>query len=103
MSEMTLTVNGQTHTVDVDPETPLLYVLSDDLGLRGPKFGCGLGQCGACVGHRERSGRADVRHRRQPGRGRDHHDARGTGDATRSCTRFSARSSTSRPRSAGFA
>jgi nicotinate dehydrogenase subunit A len=35
--------------VDVDPTTPLLYVLSDDLGLRGPKFGCGLGQCGSCT------------------------------------------------------
>jgi aerobic-type carbon monoxide dehydrogenase small subunit (CoxS/CutS family) len=45
----TLTVNGSVHTVDVDPATPLLYVLSDDLGLRGPKFGCGLGQCGACT------------------------------------------------------
>ena len=44
-----LTVNGHAHTVDVDPETPLLYVLSDDLQLRGPKFGCGLGQCGACT------------------------------------------------------
>ena len=49
MSDITLTVNGQIHTVDVDPTTPLLYVLSDDLGLRGPKFGCGLGQCGACT------------------------------------------------------
>jgi nicotinate dehydrogenase subunit A len=49
MSTMTLTVNGQRHTVDVDPLTPLLYVLSDDLGLHGPKFGCGLGQCGACT------------------------------------------------------
>ena len=46
---MTLNVNGRSHTVDVDPATPLLYVLSDDLELRGPKFGCGLGQCGACV------------------------------------------------------
>ncbi|HEY7292141.1 MAG TPA: (2Fe-2S)-binding protein [Vicinamibacterales bacterium] len=44
-----LTVNGQAHTVDVDPATPLLYVLSDDLALRGPKFGCGLGQCGSCT------------------------------------------------------
>ena len=44
-----LTVNGEAHTVDVDPATPLLYVLSDDLALRGPKFGCGLGQCGACT------------------------------------------------------
>jgi nicotinate dehydrogenase subunit A len=49
MSSITLTVNQQPHTVDVDPTTPLLYVLSDDLGLRGPKFGCGLGQCGACT------------------------------------------------------
>jgi nicotinate dehydrogenase subunit A len=49
MSAITLTVNGRSHTVDVDPATPLLYVLSDDLALRGPKFGCGLGQCGACA------------------------------------------------------
>jgi len=44
-----LRVNGRPESVDVDPATPLLYVLSDDLGLRGPKFGCGLGQCGACT------------------------------------------------------
>ena len=49
MSVFTLNVNGQRHTVDVDPATPLLYILSDDLDLRGPKFGCGLGQCGACT------------------------------------------------------
>ena len=49
MASLTLRVNGQSHTVDVDPATPLLYVLSDDLELRGPKFGCGLGQCGACT------------------------------------------------------
>lgn len=49
MSAFKLTVNGRAHTVDVDPQTPLLYVLSDDLGLNGPKFGCGLGQCGACT------------------------------------------------------
>ena len=46
-SAIVLTVNGHSHTIDVDPATPLLYVLSDDLALRGPKFGCGLGQCGA--------------------------------------------------------
>ena len=49
MSVITLKVNGQSHAVDVDPTTPLLYVLSDDLALNGPKFGCGLGQCGACT------------------------------------------------------
>jgi nicotinate dehydrogenase subunit A len=42
-------VNGRAHKVDLDPSTPLLYALSDDLGLRGPKFGCGLGQCGSCT------------------------------------------------------
>jgi nicotinate dehydrogenase subunit A len=49
MSVLILKVDGQSHTVDVDPGTPLLYVLSDDLQLDGPKFGCGLGQCGACT------------------------------------------------------
>jgi aerobic-type carbon monoxide dehydrogenase small subunit (CoxS/CutS family) len=49
MSMITMTVNGRAHTLDVDPATPLLYVLADDLGLRGPKFGCGLGQCGSCT------------------------------------------------------
>jgi aerobic-type carbon monoxide dehydrogenase small subunit (CoxS/CutS family) len=49
MSAITLKVNGRTHTLDLDPATPLLYALSDDLELRGPKFGCGLGQCGACT------------------------------------------------------
>ncbi|HUK36554.1 MAG TPA: 2Fe-2S iron-sulfur cluster-binding protein [Vicinamibacterales bacterium] len=46
---LSITVNGHAHTVDVDPTTPLLYVLSDELALRGPKFGCGLGQCGCCT------------------------------------------------------
>jgi nicotinate dehydrogenase subunit A len=49
MSTISLKVNGRSHTSDADPATPLLYVLSDELGLRGPKFGCGLGQCGACA------------------------------------------------------
>jgi aerobic-type carbon monoxide dehydrogenase small subunit (CoxS/CutS family) len=49
MSNVTLKVNGKTHTVDVDPATPLLYILRNDLDLRGPRFGCGLGQCGACT------------------------------------------------------
>lgn len=46
---VSLKVNNSVHTVDVDPSTPLLYVLSDELQLRGPKFGCGLAQCGACT------------------------------------------------------
>jgi nicotinate dehydrogenase subunit A len=49
MSAINLRVNGKAHSVDVDPTTPLLYVLSDDLALNGPRFGCGLGQCGACT------------------------------------------------------
>jgi nicotinate dehydrogenase subunit A len=49
MASFTLKVNGRSRSVDVDPATPLLYVLSDDLELRGPKFGCGLGQCGSCT------------------------------------------------------
>ena len=49
MSVFRLRVNGQTHSVDVDPATPLLYVLRNDVGVRGPRFGCGLGQCGACT------------------------------------------------------
>jgi len=44
-----LTVNGRAHDVDVDADTALLYVLRNDLGLNGPKFGCGLGECGACT------------------------------------------------------
>jgi aerobic-type carbon monoxide dehydrogenase small subunit (CoxS/CutS family) len=49
MSAFSLKVNGTAHTVDVDPATPLLYVLRNDLNLQGPRFGCGLGQCGACT------------------------------------------------------
>jgi aerobic-type carbon monoxide dehydrogenase small subunit (CoxS/CutS family) len=49
MSNITLKVNGKTHALDVDPSTPLLYILRNDLGLQGPRFGCGLGQCGACT------------------------------------------------------
>jgi aerobic-type carbon monoxide dehydrogenase small subunit (CoxS/CutS family) len=51
MAIIRLNVNGRPHTVDVDPSTPLLYVLRNDLDLRGPRFGCGLSQCGACTVH----------------------------------------------------
>jgi nicotinate dehydrogenase subunit A len=46
---ITLTVNGAARRIDADPDTPLLYALRNDLGLNGAKFGCGLGQCGACT------------------------------------------------------
>ena len=49
MSPVTLRVNGEAHTLNVDLATPLLYILRNDLGLRGPRFGCGLGQCGTCT------------------------------------------------------
>ncbi|OLC71351.1 MAG: (2Fe-2S)-binding protein [Deltaproteobacteria bacterium 13_1_40CM_4_54_4] len=49
MAKVSLKVNGKTQVVDTDPETPLLYVLRDDLKLNGPKFGCGLAQCGSCT------------------------------------------------------
>ena len=49
MASVSLKVNGKTQVVNVDPETPLLYVLRNDLQLNGPKFGCGLAQCGACT------------------------------------------------------
>lgn len=45
----TLRVNGRAHTLDIDPSAPLLYILRNDLALRGPHFGCGLGQCGICT------------------------------------------------------
>ncbi len=49
MNAIAMKVNGRLYTVEVDPATPLLYVLSDELQLHGPKFGCGLGQCGSCT------------------------------------------------------
>ena len=51
MSQFTLSVNGQSRTVGVAPETPMLWVLRDHLDLVGTKFGCGVGQCGACTIH----------------------------------------------------
>lgn len=49
MEQIVLKVNGSEYTVEVDPETPLLFVLNDELGLRGPRFGCGMAQCGSCT------------------------------------------------------
>ena len=49
MSVVSLRINGTTHEVDIETSTPLLYVLRNDIGLKGPRFGCGLGQCGACT------------------------------------------------------
>ena len=51
MSKYSLNVNGQTHSIDVTPDTPLLWVLRDSLGLVGTKYGCGIGECAACTVH----------------------------------------------------
>ena len=51
MSKLTIMVNGRRHTVAATPDTPLLYVLRNELRLHGPRFGCGLAQCGACTVH----------------------------------------------------
>ena len=53
MASINLNINGKQHTVDVDPETPVLWVLRDHLNLVGTKFGCGMAQCGACIIHLE--------------------------------------------------
>ena len=51
MARITLDVNGSVHTIDADPDMPLLYALRNDIGLNNPHFGCGLSQCGACTVH----------------------------------------------------
>lgn len=51
MANFTLSINGETHLVDVDPSTPMLWVLRDHLNLVGTKYGCGIAQCGACTVH----------------------------------------------------
>lgn len=48
---MRITVNGTAHELDVEPDMPLLWLLRDELGIHGPKYGCGIGQCGACTVH----------------------------------------------------
>ena len=58
---ISLTVNGETHELDLDPEMPLLWALRDHLGLTGAKYSCGIAQCGACLRARQRHGHAGLR------------------------------------------
>jgi isoquinoline 1-oxidoreductase subunit alpha len=51
MNMISLSINGQSHNVDVEPDTPLLWVLRDTIGMTGTKYGCGIAQCGACTVH----------------------------------------------------
>jgi len=53
MANINLTVNGKVHSIDVDPQMPLLWAIRDVIGLKGTKFGCGIAQCGACTVHLE--------------------------------------------------
>ena len=73
MRSISLTVNGRQITRDLDPEMPLLYLLSDDLALRGPKFGCGQALCGSCTVTGEREGGQVLRDAGRHGRGRRDH------------------------------
>ena len=73
--KLTLTVNGSTHDVDVEPETPLLWVLRDTIGLTGTKYGCGIAQCGACTVHVDgQPAKACNINAASVGRSQDHHD-----------------------------
>ena len=100
---VSLNVNGKSYQADVDPRTPLLWVLRDAIGLTGTKYGCGIAQCGACTVHIDgvatRSCSVPVSARR---RQEDHHD-RGPRRRTARCTRCSRPGSTTTCRNAATA
>ncbi len=101
MSIVKLQVNGATHEVDVDPSTPLLYVLRNDLDLQGPRFGCGLGQCGVCTVIIDGAAIRSCITAGVGGARRDHH-ARRPVEGTASCIRCSRPGSTSRRAQCGY-
>ena len=98
-----LTINGQSHNVDVDPDTPLLWVIREQVGLTGTKYGCGIAQCGACTVHVDGQARALLLAAgRRCGRQEDHHD-RGPRATTASSPRCSRPGSTTTCRNAATA
>ena len=82
-----LNVNGQTHQVDVDPDTPLLWVLRDTIGLTGTKYGCGIAQCGACTVHIDGVATRSCSGAGQRGRRQEDHHHRRPRRRTARCTR----------------
>ncbi len=82
-----LIINGQPREVDVDPDTPLLWVLRDTLGLTGTKFGCGIAQCGACTVHIDGVATRFVLGAGQSRPGDADHDDRGIAGQRRSASR----------------
>ena len=98
-----LTINGKSHDVDVEPDTPLLWVIRDTIGLTGTKYGCGIAACGACTVHIDgQAVRSCALPCQRCGRQADHHD-RGPGPQRPTCTRCSRPGSTTTCRSAGTA
>ena len=87
MAKLVIRVNGRRQVVKAARDTPLLYVLRNELELRGPRFGCGLAQCGACTVHLGRQADPLVRHAGRGGARQADHDARGARHAPRSRTR----------------
>ena len=85
--QITLNVNGESRTADVDEDTPLLWVLRETLGLTGTKFGCGIAACGACTVHIDGAPRARARAGFGDARPDDHDDrgSRAEGAAASSC------------------
>ena len=82
-----LSINGRTHDVDVDPTTPLLWVIREQVGLTGTKYGCGIAQCGACTVHMDGAAVRSCAMPGQRGGGQADHHHRGPRHGRRPCTR----------------
>ena len=98
-----LIINGKSHQVDVDPNTPLLWAIREQVGLTGTKYGCGIAQCGACTVHIDGAAVRSCVDAGQRGRGQADHDDRRPRRRTASCTRCRRPGSTTTCRSAAIA